>query len=63
MPVSPYTQVAATKAFEAATALRKAALKAKSETSHLFAKNPGEESLVGRIKNWSEKIKKLQVNH
>lgn len=35
--------------------------KSKQETMHLFAKNPSEESVVGRIKNWTEKIKKLQV--
>ncbi|CAN0323358.1 unnamed protein product, partial [Hapterophycus canaliculatus] len=45
--VTDEEKVAATKAFESATALRKAAQKAKSETMHLFAKNPGEESLVG----------------
>lgn len=42
-------------------ALKKAVQQSKSETSHLFAKNPGEDSVVKRIKNWSEKIKKLQV--
>lgn len=54
-------KVAATKAAETAATMKKQALKAKSEEMHLFAKNPSEESLVGRIKNWTEKIKKLQV--
>lgn len=55
------TQVAATQANEAAQNLKKAAAKSKQEEMHLFAKTPGEESLAGRIKNWGDKIKKLQV--
>ncbi|CAM9151439.1 unnamed protein product [Pylaiella littoralis] len=54
-------KVAATKAAESAAALRKAAQKSKQETMHLFAKNPGEDSVAGRIKNWTDKIKKLQI--
>lgn len=41
--------------------LKKNVAQSKSETSHLFAKNPAEDSVVKRIKNWAEKIKKLQV--
>lgn len=53
--------MAATIAAEAAATLRKVAQKGKQEEMHLFAKIPGEESLVGRIKSWGEKIKKLLV--
>lgn len=53
--------MAATKAGETAKALRKEAQQAKQEAMHLFAKNPSAESVEGRIKNWADKIKKLQV--
>ena len=53
--------MAATKAYEAAMALKKADKQSKSATSHLFAKSPSEDSVAKRIKNWSEKIKKLEV--
>ncbi|CAB1114380.1 unnamed protein product [Ectocarpus sp. CCAP 1310/34] len=52
--------VAATKAGETAKATRKAAQQAKQEAMYLFAKNPSAESVEGRIKNWGDKIKKLQ---
>lgn len=54
-------QVAATKAHEAAMALKKAVQQSKAAMSHLFAKTPTQESLVNRIKNWDEKIQKLEV--
>lgn len=54
-------QVAATKANEVAQGLKKAAAKSKQEEMHLFAKTPSEESLIGRIKSWGDKIKKLAV--
>lgn len=54
-------QVAATKAYEAAMVMKKAAAQSKTETSHLFAKTPSEESVAKRIKKWAEKMKKLEV--
>lgn len=54
-------QVAATMAEEAAKTLKKQAAKSKQETLHLFAKTPSEESIESRIKNWSDKINKLQA--
>lgn len=53
--------MAATRATELANELKKKATKAKAESAHLFGKTPSEESIVSRIKNWGEKIKKLQV--
>lgn len=57
------TQVAATKAAEKAAGLKKAASTAKSEEMHLFSRIPSEDSVAGRIKNWGDKIKKLQARY
>lgn len=48
---------ASTKAAE----LKKALQQSKAEESHLFMKSPSAESLKGRIENWANKIKKLEV--
>ncbi|CAN0211366.1 unnamed protein product [Ectocarpus sp. 4 AP-2014] len=53
-------KVAATKAGETAKALWKEEQQAEQEAMHLFAKNPSAESVEGRIRNWGDKIKKLQ---
>ncbi|CAB1104174.1 unnamed protein product [Ectocarpus sp. CCAP 1310/34] len=53
-------KVATMKTGETAKATRKAAQQANQEAMYLFAKNPSAESVEGRIKNWGDKIKKLQ---
>eukprot|EP00752_Nemacystus_decipiens_P006145 g5543.t1 len=54
-------KVAATEAHERAMKLKKAHNLSKSETSHLFAKTPSQESVEKRIETWSDKIKKLDI--
>lgn len=51
----------ATQLTEKVALMKKAVMQSKQETMHLFGKVPGEDSLVSRIKNWADKIKKLEV--
>jgi DNA topoisomerase-1 len=55
-------KIAATKAQEKAISLKREAAKAKSETSHLFARAPSEDQVDKRIASWTEKIKKLEIS-
>lgn len=54
-------QIAAVNAATKAAELKKALQQSKAEESHLFSKTPSVESLKGRIENWANRIKKLEV--
>ncbi|CAM9286516.1 unnamed protein product, partial [Sphacelaria rigidula] len=55
-------KVRATQLTEKVALMKKAVMQSKQETMHLFGKVPGEDSLVSRIKNWADKIKKLEIS-
>ncbi|CAM9833097.1 unnamed protein product, partial [Phaeothamnion confervicola] len=55
-------RIAAAAATEAASKKKREAAKRKFEDAHLFAKTPSAEQVEARVKQWTEKIRKLEVD-
>ena len=55
-------QVVATQATEAASVLRKEAVKNKFDCQHMFASTPTADQIEKRIVQWTTKLKKMEVD-